>query len=117
MKFAINANANLDTSLAYHILLSKNVFIKNNAIPIQYQRVKTTSEEVNTHQKKNNSKETRSQRLINSNIRSNRTGHSSNHSCNEIFHFGTFNFLNILSHANILRTEILAVCCFGISRF
>jgi hypothetical protein len=116
-KFAIKANANLDTSVAYQILFSKNVFIKNTAIPSQYPNHNDTSAEVNIHQKKNKSKKISNPILKNSNIRSNRFGLFSNHSCNEIFHCGTFSFLNILSPANILRTEILAVCLAGISHF
>ena len=116
-KFAINAKANLETSVAYQILLSKNVFIKNNAIPSQYHNHKDTSDDVNIHQKKNKRRKISNPILKNSKAYSNRFGLFSNHSWRAIFHFGTLNFLNILYHANILRTEILAVCWFGISRF
>jgi hypothetical protein len=71
---------------------------------------------VKTHQKKNNSKDIKSPRLTNSNKRLNHLGLLSNHSYKDIFRCGIFNFLNILSHANILRTEILVVCFDGISQ-
>ena len=116
-KFAINAKANLDTSVAYQILLSKNVFIRNNAIPSQYPSHRYTSDDVNIHQKKNKRREISNPILKNSKILSNRFGLFSSHSCNRIFRFGTFNFLKILSQANILRTEILVACLAGISRF
>ena len=79
-KFAIKAKANLDTSVAYHILLSKNVFIKNIAIPSQYHNHRDTSDDVNIHQKKNRSRKISSPILKNSNIRSNRFGLFSSHS-------------------------------------
>ena len=116
-KFAIKARENLDTSVAYQILLSKKVFIKNIAIPIQYHSHKCTSDDVNIHQKKNRSRKISNPILKNSKIRSNRFGLFSSRSWSTIFRFGTFSFLNILSHANILRTEIFAVCLDGISRF
>ena len=52
-KFTINANANLEISLAYHIFLRMNTFIKNIAIHAQYHIHNITSDELNTHQKKN----------------------------------------------------------------
>ena len=79
-KFAINAKANLETSVAYQILLSKNVFIRNNAIPIQYPSHKCTSDDVNTHQKKNKRRKISNPILKNSKTRSNRFGLFSNHS-------------------------------------
>ena len=79
-KFAIKAKANLDTSVAYQILLSKNVFTKNNAIPNQYPNHRDTSDEVNIHQKKNKRRKISNPILKNSKVRSNRFGLSSNHS-------------------------------------
>ena len=80
MKFAINARANLDTSVAYQILFSKNVFIKNNAIHSQYPSHKDTSDEVNIHQKKNKRRKISNPILKNSNVLSNRFGLFSNRS-------------------------------------
>ena len=77
-KFAINAKANLDTSVAYQILFSKKVFTKNNAIPNQYHNHKDTSDDVNIHQKKNKRRKISNQILKNSKIRSNRFGLFSN---------------------------------------
>ena len=79
-KFAINARVNLDISVAYQILLSKNVFIKNKAIPSQYPSHKCTSDDVKTHQKKNKRRKISSPILKNSKTRSNRFGLFSNHS-------------------------------------
>lgn len=101
--------------MAYQILLSKKVFNKNKAIHNRYRNQRETSEDVNTHQKKNKRRKINKPRLKNSNIRLNQFGLFSNHSCNHIFRFGTLSFLNILSPAKILRTEIFAVCFIGIS--
>jgi hypothetical protein len=79
-KFAINAKANLETSVAYQILLSKNVFIKNNEIPSQYPSHKCTSDDVKTHQKKNKRRKISNPILKNSKARSNRFGLFSNRS-------------------------------------
>jgi len=79
-KFAINAVANLDISVAYHILLSKNVFIKNNAIPSQYPNHRDTCDDVNIHQKKNIRRKISSPILKSSKLRSNRFGLFSNRS-------------------------------------
>jgi hypothetical protein len=79
-KFAINAKANLETSVAYQILFSKNVFIKNNAIPNQYPSHKDTSDDVKIHQKKNKRRKISNPILKNSKARSNRFGLFSNHS-------------------------------------
>ena len=116
-KFAINASANLDISVAYHILLSRNVFIRNKAIHIQYPSHRDISFDEKIHQKKNNRRKISNPILKSSKARSNRFGVFSSHSCSIIFHCGTFIFLKILSPANILRTEIFAVCLVGISRF
>ena len=79
-KFAISAKANLETSVAYQILLSKNVFIKNNEIPSQYPSHKCTSDDVKTHQKKNKRRKISNPILKNSKIRLNRIGLFSNRS-------------------------------------
>ena len=67
-------------SVAYQILFSKKVFIKNNAIPNQYPIHKDISAEVNIHQKKNNKRKISNPILKISKIRSNRNGLFSNHS-------------------------------------
>ena len=79
-KFTIKAKANLDTSVAYQTLLSKNVLIKNNAIPNQYPIHKETSEDVNIHQKKNKSIKISNPILKISKKRLNRIGLFSNRS-------------------------------------
>jgi hypothetical protein len=67
-KFVINAKENLDTSVAYQILLSKKVSIKNKAIPNQYPSHRDTSDDVNIHQKKNKRRKISNPILKNSNI-------------------------------------------------
>ena len=73
-KFTIKAKANLDTSVAYQTLLSKNVLIKNNEIPNRYPIHKETSEDVNIHQKKNKSRKISNHILKISKKRLNRIG-------------------------------------------
>jgi hypothetical protein len=80
MKFAINAKANLDTSVAYQILFNKNVFIKNKAIHNQYPSHKDISDEVNIHQKKNKRRKISNPILKNSKVLLNRFGLFSNRS-------------------------------------
>jgi hypothetical protein len=60
--------------------LSKNVFIRNNAIPSQYPNHKDTSDDVNIHQKKNKRRKISNPILKNSKARSNRFGLFSNRS-------------------------------------
>ena len=79
-KFAISAKANLDISVAYQILFSKNVLIKNIAIHIRYRKESEISDDVNIHQKKNRRRKISNPILKNSKARSNRFGLFSNHS-------------------------------------